>query len=88
MIDSDTPRRDEAIAWLDANAPAKADALLSLAYWAAVMDHAAEHVLEAGADARSAGNTWHVIGMAYGDRSPQAAQQKFSKAMAPNPPSS
>lgn len=76
LIDQDQPRRDETWQHLLDNAPE--DALQRLAYWTAIRDAADLELYPAAEDARRAGHSWHVLGMAYGERSAQAAQKRFS----------
>ena len=56
------------------------DPLQRLAYWTAIRDGADEQIVTAGAAARDAEHTWHAIGMAYGDRTAQAAFKRFGNA--------
>jgi hypothetical protein len=77
-IEADQPRRSRVWQWLVDNQPT--DPLQRLAYWTAIRDGADEQIVTAGAAARDAEHTWHAIGMAYGDRTAQAAFKRFGNA--------
>lgn len=76
LVAFDAGRRERAVRRLVDGAPD--NALLEVAYWAAILEAAEAKLREAGWKAHGDGYTWAAIGWAYGERQAQAAHRKFS----------
>ena len=74
---ADEDRRAGALVALAQMAPE--DGLLALAYWTAVRDHANKMTFLAASEARREGQSWAMVGLAYGDKGSQTAYERFAK---------